>query len=287
MGLALAARGARVAWAGPHAAPEVLDFLPGLERWQVWRTAPRTFPVIVLTDCPNDQRTEGLLEGARGADSEVLNVDHHPDNRLYGTVNWVDDTAAATGEMALDLLEALRWPVSADMALGLFTAVHTDTGSFRYSNTTARTFRAAARLVALGADPGRVSDRLYQRRPADALVMLGEVLRRVQVSEDGRVAWLAVPRELASETFLAAEDLVTYPRSIESVKVAMLLREEAPGAVKVSLRGKGEVPVNAIAHRFGGGGHANAAGCTVRQSLEEATRTMLAAVGEALGGPAR
>lgn len=287
IGLALEARGARVTWAGPHAPPEVLDFLPGVDRWQVWRTAPRTFPVIVLTDCPNDRRTEGLLEGARAADSDVLNVDHHPDNRLYGTVNWVDDTAAATGEMALDLLDALRWPVSPEMALGLFTAVHTDTGSFRYSNTTARTFRAAGRLVALGADPGRVSDRLYQRRPADALVMLGEVLRRVQVSPDGRVAWLAVPRDLATETFLAAEDLVTYPRSIESVKVALLLREEGPDAVKVSLRGKGDVPVNAIAHRFGGGGHANAAGCTVRQSLDEATRTMLAAVGEALGGPAR
>jgi phosphoesterase RecJ-like protein len=265
----------------------VLDFLPGLGRWQVWAQAPRTFPVVVLTDCPNDERTEGLLAGARAADGEVLNIDHHPDNRLYGTVNWVDADAAATGEMALDLLEALGWPVTADMALGLFTAVHTDTGSFRYSNTTARTFRAAARLVALGADPGRVSDRLYQRRPAGALVTLGEVLRRVEVSADGRVAWLAVPRHMASETFLAAEDLVTYPRSIESVKVAMLLREEGPGLVKVSLRGKGEVAVNAIAHRFGGGGHANAAGCTVRSELSEATRTMLAAVGEALGAAGR
>jgi phosphoesterase RecJ-like protein len=287
IGLALEARGARVAWAGPHPAPAVLDFLPGLGRWQVWAQAPRTFPVVILTDCPNDERTEGLLAGARAVDGEVLNIDHHPDNRLYGSVNWVDADAAATGEMALDLLEALGWPVTADMALGLFTAVHTDTGSFRYSNTTARTFRAAARLVALGADPARVSDRLYQRRPAEALVTLGEVLRRVEVSADGRVAWLAVPRDMASETFLAAEDLVTYPRSIESVKVAMLLREEGPGLVKVSLRGKGEVAVNAIAHRFGGGGHANAAGCTVRSDLSEATRTMLAAVGEALGGASR
>jgi phosphoesterase RecJ-like protein len=287
IGLALEARGARVAFAGPHAAPQSLDFLPGLDRWQVWRQAPRSFPVVVLTDCPDDRRTEGLLAGARAADGEVLNVDHHPDNRLYGTVNWVDDAAAATGEMALDLLDALGWPVTADMALGLFTAVHTDTGSFRYSNTTARTFRAAARLVALGADPARVADRLYQRRPADALVTLGEVLRRVEVSADGRVAWLAVPAGMASDGFLAAEDLVTYPRSIESVQVAVLLREEGPGVVKVSLRGKGEVPVNAIAHRFGGGGHANAAGCTVQSGLEEATRAMLAAVGDALGGPGR
>src|SRR5207247_11214919 len=107
---------------------------------------------------------------------------------------------------------------------------------------------------------------------------------RVTVSSDGRVAWLAVPRDLASDAFVSAEDLVTYPRSIEGVKVALLLREEAPGLVKASLRGKGDVPVNRIAHRFGGGGHQNAAGCTLRGSLEQATTALLAAVGETLNG---
>jgi len=114
--------------------------------------------------------------------------------------------------------------------------------------------------------------------------MLGEVLRRVRVSEDGRVAWLTVPRGLASEAFLAAEDLVTYPRSIEGVQVALLLREEAGGLVKASLRGKGQVAVNRIAHRFGGGGHENAAGCTLRATLEEATTALLGAVSLVLDG---
>ena len=214
----------------------------------------------------------------------MLNIDHHPDNRGYGTVNWIDPSAAATGEMVFDLIRALGHRVSPEIALNLFTAIHTDTGSFRYSNTTPRTFRIAAELTASGADPALVSDRLYQRRAPDALGTLGEVLRRVRVSDDGRVAWLTVPRGLASEAFLAAEDLVSYPRSIEGVEVALLLREEAGGLVKASLRGKGQVAVNRIAHRFGGGGHENAAGCTVRATLEEATTTLLGAVSMALDG---
>jgi phosphoesterase RecJ-like protein len=287
LGQALEARGARVTCAGPHPVPRVLDFLPGAERWQVWRQAPRAWPLVVLTDCPNDERTEGLLRQARQPSGEVVNIDHHPDNRLYGTLDWIDAEAAATGEMVFDLLQALGWPVSPPIALNLFTAVHTDTGSFRYSNTTARTFRTAGALLALGADPALVSDRLYQRRPKDALVTLGEVLRRVEVSADGQVAWLAVPRGVASDEFIAAEDLVTYPRSIDGVQVALVLREDTPGMIKASLRGKGPVAVNAIARRFGGGGHRNAAGCSIPGTLDEATRALLAAVGEALDGASR
>jgi phosphoesterase RecJ-like protein len=282
LGLALEARGWTVTCAGPHPIPDVLAFLPGASRWQTWRAAPRTFDVLVLTDCPNPGRTEGLLEAARTPTGHVLNIDHHPDNRRYGTLDWIDPGAAATGEMVFDLIRAIGSPITPDIALNLFTAVHTDTGSFRYSNTTPRTFRIAAELTAAGAEPALVSDRLYQRRSPDALATLGQVLGRVRVREDGRVAWLTVPRGLCSDAFLAAEDLVTYPRSIDGVDVAVLLREEGEGLVKASLRGKGRVPVNRIAHRFAGGGHENAAGCTLSGTLEEATARLLGAVDEAL-----
>jgi len=287
LGLALERKGWRVRFAGPHPVPDVLGFLPGVDRWEVWPKAPRTFPVVILTDCPNHGRTEGLLEGTREAAGQVLNIDHHPDNRRYGTVDWIDPTAAATGEMVWELLAQLGFRLTPAVALNLYTAIHTDTGSFRYSNTTARTFRIAADLTEAGAEPALVTEWLYQRRAPRALNELGELLRRIQLGDDGAVAWLAVPRGLVSEEFMAAEDVVTYPRSIGGVKVAVLLREEAPGVVKVSLRGKGEVAVNRIAGRFGGGGHENAAGCTVRGTLDEATATILAAVREALAAPAR
>jgi phosphoesterase RecJ-like protein len=283
LGLALGAAGASVTFAGPHPVPETLSFLPGVDRWQVWKAAPVTFDIIVMTDCPNPDRSEGLLEGARGPQTRVLNIDHHPDNRRYGTVDWIDPSAAATGEMVFDLVGALGLRVTPAVALNLFTAIHTDTGSFRYSNTTPRTFRIAAELAAAGADPALVSDRLYQQRAGDSLVQLGEVLRRVEISDDGQVAWLCVPRGLVSREFLEAEDLVGYPRSVRGVKVAVLFSEEAPGKIKASLRGKGDVPVNAIAHRFGGGGHENAAGCTLSGTLSEASAALLKVVRESLG----
>ena len=286
LGLAMEAAGWSVTYAGPDPVPDVLDFIPGRDRWQVWRTAPRRFDTVVLTDCPNDGRTEGLLAAVRGPGSRVLNIDHHPDNRRYGTINWIDSSAAATGEMIHDLITALGWPIGPEVALGLYTAVHTDTGSFRYSNTTPRTFRIAAALTAAGAEPALVTDRLYQRRPKDALPTLGRLLERVEVSDDGQVATLTVPEGMASEAFMAAEDLVTYPRSIAGVRVAVLLRAEPDGKVKASLRGKGDVPVNRIAHRFGGGGHENAAGCTLPGPLPAARDALLAAVRQALDGAA-
>ena len=283
LGLALGAAGARVTFAGPHPVPESLSFLPGTDRWQVWKVAPETFDVIVMTDCPNSDRSEGLIQGARGPQSRVLNIDHHPDNRRYGTINWIDPSAAATGEMVFDLVRALGLRLTPAVALNLFAAIHTDTGSFRYSNVTPRTFAIAAALVVAGARPELVSGSLYERRAPDALRWLGEALTRVEISEDGRLGWLALPTGLVPERIVESEELVNYPRSVASVRVACLLRER-DGEVKVSLRGKGDVDVQKIAAQFGGGGHVNAAGCTVTGPLPEATRVVLAAVRRAVDG---
>lgn len=278
LGEALESRGWSVVAGGPHPAPGALDFLPGVKRYEVLEALDGRFDVVVLTDCPNPDRTEGLLEAARSAAGTIVNIDHHPDNRRYGTVNWIDVGAAATGEMVYRLLVALGVSVTPSIASNLFTAIHTDTGSFRYSNVTPETFRIASALTEAGAEPAAVSSALYERRAPDALRHLGEALSRVRVSEDGRVAWLALPAGLVPERFIEAEELVNYPRSIGSVKVGCLLRELGGGRVKVSLRAKGEVDVNRVAATFGGGGHANAAGCTVTGTLEVVTEQVLAAV---------
>jgi phosphoesterase RecJ-like protein len=283
LGDVLAARGWHVIEGGPHPPPANLSFLPGVERYRTLSTVEGPLDVVVMTDCPNPARTEGLIQAARATGATILNIDHHPDNRRYGDVNWIDTSAAATGEMVYRLVTALEAPVTPAIATNLFTAIHTDTGSFRYSNTTAETFRIAAGLVAAGAEPGLVSNRLYECRQADSLRWLGDALRRVEVSPDARVAWLALPSGVVPESFIEAEELVNYPRSIESVQVACLLRQLGD-QVKVSLRGKGHVDVSRIAARFGGGGHPNASGCTVAGELSAATRDVLAAVREALEG---
>src|SRR6185503_20036990 len=162
----------------------------GIERYVRLPRIEGRFDLALLTDCPNPGRTEGLIDQARAASTTVVNIDHHPDNRQYGHVNWVDPAAAAIGEMVYALLAAWPAEITADIATNLFTAVHTDTGSFRYSNVTPATFRIAAEHAAAGAAPAVVSNALYERRPADALHHLGLALSLVQVSEDGRVAWL-------------------------------------------------------------------------------------------------
>jgi phosphoesterase RecJ-like protein len=214
----------------------------------------------------------------------VLNVDHHPDNRRYGTLNWIDPSAAATGEMVFDLIEAAGWSVTQDVATNLYTAIVTDTGSFRYSNTTPRTFRLAARLVEAGADPAVIAGHLYETRHLAGLHLLGRLLQQVEVSADGTVAWVVIDRaQAASPDLLEAEDFITYPRSLRTVKVAVLFRE-LPDAVKVSLRAKGEVNVARIAGRLGGGGHPNAAGVVLRTDLATARAQVLGAVREAVAG---
>jgi phosphoesterase RecJ-like protein len=282
IGEALRTRGWSVAAGGPHPAPGALAFLPGIEGYQVLKGLDGAFDLVVLTDCPNPDRTEGLIDDAKRASTMIVNIDHHPDNRRYGTVDWIDVDAAATGEMVYRLLIALGVSLTPSIATNLFTAIHTDTGSFRYSNVTPETFEIAAALTAAGARPDVVSSALYERRAPDALRLLGESLARVRVSDDGRVAWLALPAGAVPERFIEAEELVNYPRSIGSVKVAALLRELGGGRVKVSLRAKGEVDVNKIAATFGGGGHANAAGCTVTGPLDAVTSRVLDAVSAAL-----
>jgi phosphoesterase RecJ-like protein len=282
LGMALEDAGWAVAYGGPHPVPKSLAFLPGAERYRRLPRVEGAFDVAVLTDCPDPDRTEGLIDDVRRGAGVIVNVDHHPDNRRYGTVNWVDPTAAATGEMVYALIVALGLPVKPGVATNLFTAIHMDTGSFRYSNVTPATFRIAADLVAAGAEPAFVSGQLYERRTPDDLEQLGRVLSRIRVSEDGRIAWLALPAGFVRESFVEAEDLVNYPRSIETVKVSVLLRELGRGPVKVSLRAKGEVDVGKIAARFGGGGHANAAGCVVGGTLAVATDEVLAAIRQAL-----
>ena len=282
LGLALRAVGRTVTFACAHPVSDPFQFLPGAADVQQWKTGRDGFDLVVALDCPDPARLGGLLDGARGPGATVLNIDHHGDNRRYGDVNWVDTRAAATGEMVHDLIEAAGLPLTADVAVNLYTAIVTDTGSFRYSNTTPKTFRVAARLVDAGVDPARVATTVYETREAAGLRMLGQVLQGIETDPDGALAWLVIDRAAASSPDLPeAEAFVNYPRSIRTAKVAVLFRE-LPDAGKVSLRAKGEVDVARIAARLGGGGHPNAAGLIRPGSLAEAKAVVLGAVREAL-----
>ena len=282
LGLSLRDAGRSVAFACRHAVSEPFDFLPGAAEVQQWKEASGEYDVVVTLDTPDPSRVGGLLDGLRRPGTRVLNIDHHGDNKRYGDVNWIDTGAAATGEMVYALLAAAGFPLTPAAAVNLYTAIVTDTGSFRYSNTTARTLRIAAHLVEAGAMPADVATRLYETRQLAELRLLGRILQQVETSADGAVAWLVLDRSQTDSPDLSeAEDFISYPRSLRTAKAAVLFRELA-GEVKVSLRAKGEVNVARIAARFGGGGHPNAAGAILPGDLAHAKAAVLGAVREAL-----
>ena len=317
LGLALRAAGRSVVCAGHHAVPESFHFLPGAMDVQQWKEGTPGHDLVITLDTPDPSRVGGLLEGCRGPGVRFLNIDHHGDNRRYGDVNWIEPRAAATGEMVHDLLLALRLPLTPGVATNLYTAIVTDTGSFRYSNTTPKTLRVAAGLVEAGADPALIAIRLYETRRLAGLHLLGRLLQEVQTNATGTVAWLVISQaHAASPDLLEAEDFVTYPRSLRSAKVAILFRELGGGPpvdgtppvgrpalspphggaapslpaappvpmVKVSFRSKGEVDVARIAASFGGGGHRNAAGAVIAGQLDDVRARVLGRVEAAVTG---
>lgn len=285
LGLALRAIGRAVSFACHHPVPEPFHFLPGAGDVQQWKEGRGDFDVVATLDCPDPSRVGGLLEGCRQPGTRVLNIDHHGDNRRYGDVNWVEPGASATGEMVYEIVEAAGLPLTHDVAVNLYTAIVTDTGSFRYSSTSPRTFRIAARLVEAGASPADIAIQLYETRHLAGLHLLGRILQQVETNPEGTVAWVVIDRSQAeSPDLLEAEDFVTYPRSLRTAKVAVLFRELA-GEVKVSLRAKGEVNVARVAARFGGGGHPNAAGVVLKGDLVQVKALVLGAVEEAVAAP--
>jgi bifunctional oligoribonuclease and PAP phosphatase NrnA len=263
----------------PH--PASLAFLPGLAEVQVRDALPagfeRDFDVAVVLECPGLDRP-----GLAGLDRlPLVNIDHHLENALYGEVNVVDEEAPAVGEMLLGLAEAAGVPITATMATNLYTALVTDTGDFRYSNATPRAFAAAARLVAAGAKPNVIAEALWEHTPARVVRLTAAVLSTLEVLAGGGLAVISCDRATLESAGALPEDtenLVNIPRSIDGVRVAVFLKALRDGSVRVSLRSRGDVDVQSVARAFGGGGHRNAAGCTVRGSLAEARTAVLAAV---------
>jgi phosphoesterase RecJ-like protein len=265
-------------------------WLPGIEEVVVAETLPRDWPDgvdgLLTLECPDAART-GFPELALG---RVVNIDHHPGNVRYGALNLVDLGAAAAGEVVADLLDLLDWPFDAAIATNLWVALVSDTGSFRFSNTTSKALALGARLVAAGAKPGEVNEALYESRPARAVALEGLVLTTLALHDSGRVATLELPARFFGETGADpsdAEGLSNLARSIDGVRAAALLSEKR-GSVSVSMRSKRGVDVRAVAARHGGGGHRNAAGCEVPGPLSDAreviARELALAVRAAGGG---
>lgn len=234
--------------------------LPGVSEIEQVETVTGEIDAAIVMECGSLERT-GLV----GLEAlHVINIDHHLGNTGYGAVNWVDESAAACGELVYDLIQALAVPLSIEMATHLYLAVLTDTGGFQHSHITARTFDLCRATAVAGVDPPALARRVFASTSTGRLRLIGAVLNAMTLDTDDRVAILAYDDALIEAMGCTADDtegLINLPLSARTVQ-AVVLFKSVDGELRVSLRSKGEVDVRSIAQTYGGGGHLNAAGFT-------------------------
>jgi phosphoesterase RecJ-like protein len=263
--------------------PANLLFLPGADTI-VFTEDGSKYDVAVILDCGSPERTGRVGQELRKCPL-LVNIDHHRTNGDLGELALVDPDAAATGLLIHRVLSAMGYEIDLDVATNIYVAVLTDTGSFHYGSSSPEAFEVAGEMVRRGVDPWAVAEQVCETQSANRLRLLGRVLDSLEVSADGRVACITTMREDLREFASgkdALEGFINYPRSIVGVEVAVSFRDEEGGVCHVSLRSKGHVDVSAVAARFGGGGHRNAAGCTFPGTLADVKKSVLEALAAVL-----
>src|SRR3989441_1716331 len=273
---ARARRGRRAQGGGADGAPEPFRVLPGAGRVL---TAPPAPPadVAVAVECSTVDRAGTFAQALLDA-ATLINIDHHVSNAGYGHLVYLDTSAAAGGEQVADVVEALRVPIDREIAECLLTAVVTDTGSFRYRNTTARSLRLAAELVDARASVHAIVERVYETRSVGGLRLLGMALAGLTLGADGRIVWTTVTPEMLISAGAQPEEvtgIVGMLRQIRGVQVALLF-EVTPQGVRVGIRSRDGARSHVIAETFGGGGHQEAAGFTATGPLDKVIAATLA-----------
>jgi len=250
----------------PFEVPAILRFLPGVDLLSAPRGYPARPEVMLSFDAASIDRL-GALKGSATAAGELIVLDHHASNTMFGSINLVDPAAAATAVLAANLIDRLGIPLTEQIALGLYAGLVTDTGSFKFSATTPEVHELAARLLSTGIEPGVVSRELYDRAPFSYLHLLAAALDRAilePAAADGLgIVWTSVTRRDRAASGLpldAAESVIDEIRRTDEAEVAIVLKEDDAGVWQASLRSKSTVDVGAIATALGGGGHVRAAG---------------------------
>jgi phosphoesterase RecJ-like protein len=278
-------RGIEAVITNPTPTPPRFEFLfedlPGVDCTREAIRELRRADTIVVLDVSDLGRLGMLGETVRNRGVPVACVDHHvSEGALPDGPRYLDPGAAATGELIFELAVANGWTLTEAAARGLYVAILTDTGGFRFSNTRPRTLRVAAELLEVGVDPEQIYLEVYARAPEGRPRLFAEALQTLVVEPDYGLAWVTVPPGAIERLGVSSDDLegvVEFPRSIEGVRMALLFRELSQGRVKVSLRSVGDVDVAAFSKRFGGGGHTKAAGLALPGSLAEVQSIVLAA----------
>ncbi len=262
------------------ATPQMYRFLPGSDQIINSMDTGKIFDAVFILDCSDIDRV-GEEAPRVGASRNIINIDHHISNGSFGDLSLLDPAASSTGELVYRLMRELGVNITKDVAINLYTAILTDTGAFRYSNTDRRTLRIASELVAKGANPWWISQKVYENHPAQKMKLLAKALDTMAFFWDRKIAVIHVTKKMLEEAgalWEYTEGFVEFPRSIEGVEVAAFISEIGDRFFKVSLRSRGNIDVESIAGAFGGGGHHNAAACRITGDLEAVRKQLVEAV---------
>jgi phosphoesterase RecJ-like protein len=279
----LRAQGISVKIANPTRIPDRFDFLlpEGADASQHAVREIERADIVASLDIGDITRLGELATVINRRQPPFVCIDHHvgPVNLPPGPCLIAPD-ATATAELIFDLASVAGWPLTAESAQALYVGLLTDTGGFRFSNTTARALRVAAALLEKGVDPEEVYASVYASAPEGRVRLLAEVLQTLVVEPDVGLAWVSVPADALRRHEVTPDDLdgiVEFPRSIAGVRLALLFRHIGNGRIKVSFRSMGAVDVAALAHEFGGGGHHRAAGASLAGTMADVEEKVLTA----------
>ncbi len=244
------------------APPQFLPF-PGVADIQCVSSVSGEFDAAIVMECGDLSRT-----GVAGFEKYfVINIDHHPGNTMYGALNWFDEAACACGELVYDVIEELQVTLTPEIATHIYVSILTDTGGFHYGNITPRTFEICRRCVAAGANPAAIARTIYDSSTLGRLRLIGGVLNSLELEAGGRLATALISLELLSDTGSTPEDsdgLINMALTVKEIEAVAFFKEIAADFYRISMRSKGDVDVNLVAKKFGGGGHKNAAGCSIQ-----------------------
>lgn len=271
LGLVLRRLGKDVVTVNADGLAPLFRFLPGSEALLATpEKAPETDRVIISVDCADKKRHGAAFDGWNR--TPEVSIDHHVSNPGYAALNIVEPALPATAQVLFEIIDVLGWPLTPEVASNLYVGLMTDTGSFRYRQTTARTFAVATRLVEAGADPVALAQGCYQSYRPARLLLLREVLNSLHFAKDGRIGWFYITPETYAKSGATpdeTEGLLDYLQSIKAIEAAFVLEEMAGGMTRASLRSRGTVDVNKICSEFGGGGHRLAAGLRTKLTIHE------------------
>ncbi len=263
--------------------PHTLNFLPDIEKVRRWPDMPgEEWDAVFILDLGKWSRM-GKLQEAISADRDfVIDIDHHRSNTGCGRISLIDPDISSTGELLYEFFKYAGMEIDSETALMLYVAIATDTGRFSFDNTTARTHRNAAELIEYGVDAQLVCNMVYRRQTMQQLLLFRRALDSLSTNGDGTISWIMLKRRDFEETGTSAlltQEFVETPRSINGVRIGIFFREmEEPGKVKVSMRSNGSLDLNRFAMAYGGGGHAAAAGITLKSTIGDAVSLIVPAL---------